>query len=54
MRAYFEVTGAFPLGVGSSDAALVVDLEPGSYTAVVSGEDGETGIALLEIYLITD
>lgn len=54
MGAYFGVTGAFPLTTESNDAAIVVDLEPGAYTAVVSGESGETGVVLLEIYLITD
>ena len=54
MRTYFGLTGAFPLTSGSTDAGLVIDLEPGAYTAVVSGENGETGVVLLEIYLITD
>ncbi|MDB4385283.1 hypothetical protein N9Z12_04450, partial [Opitutaceae bacterium] len=36
MRSYFDLTGAFPLTSGSADAAIVVDLEPGAYTAVVS------------------
>lgn len=42
--------GAFPLTAGSRDAALMVTLAPGSYTAQVSGVGGATGIALLEIY----
>lgn len=54
MRRYFDLIGAFPLTSGSMDAALVIDLEPGAYTAVVSGENGETGVVLLEIYHITD
>jgi hypothetical protein len=54
MSTYFGLTGAFPLTTGSTDAAIIVDLEPGAYTAVVSGENGETGVVLLEIYLITD
>jgi hypothetical protein len=43
--------GAFPLtNAGSRDAALVVTLAPGTYTARVSGVGGATGIALLEVY----
>ncbi len=32
------------------EAAIVVSLDPGSYTAVVSGKNGETGIGLVEVY----
>lgn len=42
--------GAFPLTEGSRDAAMLVTLAPGSYTAQVSGVGGSAGIALLEIY----
>lgn len=42
--------GAFPLTTGSKDAALLVTLVPGVYTAQVSGVDGTTGEALVEIY----
>jgi hypothetical protein len=42
--------GAFALDANSKDAALVLTLAPGVYTAQVSGADGGTGIALLEIY----
>jgi hypothetical protein len=42
--------GAFPLTEGSRDAAMVVTLAPGSYTAQVSGVGGSAGVALLEIY----
>jgi hypothetical protein len=34
------------------EAALLVRLEPGHYTTVVSGADGGTGIALVEVYEI--
>lgn len=40
---------AFELANGSTDAALVALLAPGSYTAVVGGKSG-TGIALVEAY----
>jgi hypothetical protein len=43
-------TGAFPLTAGSADAALLLDLAPGAYTAQVSGANGTTGLALAEVY----
>ena len=46
--------GAFPLPTGSLDAAGILTLTPGSYTAVISGKNigttETTGIALAEIY----
>jgi uncharacterized delta-60 repeat protein len=42
--------GAFPLSPESKDAALLVTLEPGSYTAEVSAASGPGGIALVEVY----
>ncbi len=42
--------GAFQFKPGSRDAALVATLPPGSYTAIVSGVGGTTGIALVEAY----
>src|SRR6202012_6045757 len=38
-------SGAFPLAAGSKDAALIITLAPGSYTAVVTGGGGSTGVA---------
>jgi hypothetical protein len=32
------------------ESAIVIDLAPGSYTAVVSGVNGATGVALVEAY----
>ncbi len=46
----FSSVGAFALTPGSRDAALVVTLAPGSYTALVSGVGNTTGIALVEVY----
>ncbi len=46
----FSAVGAFPLAAGSADAALVLDLSPGIYSAVVKGVNGSTGTALVEIY----
>lgn len=44
------VVGAFPLTAGSKDAVVLVTLAPGSYTAQVTGADGGSGIALVEVY----
>ncbi|MFM7751070.1 MAG: hypothetical protein ACKPB0_11735, partial [Opitutaceae bacterium] len=46
----FTSVGAFGLPNGSRDAALVVSLAPGSYTAQVSGVGGLTGDAIIEVY----
>ncbi len=43
-------TGAFALTPGSNDAALLVSLAPGAYTAPITAVDGTTGIALVEAY----
>jgi hypothetical protein len=48
--ATFDGVGAFGLSNGSRDSALVVSLEPNSYTAQVSGANGGTGVALVELY----
>ena len=45
-----RTVGAFPLPGGSRDAALLVQLMPGMYTAQVSGVNGTTGVALVEVY----
>lgn len=50
LRNAFVQAGAFALSAGSYDAALLVSLDPGGYTAQVSGYAGETGVALIEIY----
>jgi hypothetical protein len=42
--------GAFPLAAAAADAALVVTLAPGNYTAQLAGAGGTSGIALLEVY----
>ncbi len=42
--------GAFALVPGSRDAALLLVLEPGSYTVQVTGVGNTTGVALVEIY----
>jgi uncharacterized delta-60 repeat protein len=42
--------GAFPLAASSAEAALLVTLPPGNYSAIVSGSGDASGVALLEIY----
>jgi hypothetical protein len=42
--------GAFQFKAGSRDSALLVTLPPGSYSAVVSGVNDATGVALVEVY----
>jgi len=50
LKAVFAAAGAFVLPDTSRDAAMVVQLQPGSYTAVVSGVGDTTGNALVEVY----
>ena len=51
LLAAFAQVGAFPMASpGSRDAAMVVTLVPGNYTAQVSGAGGTTGVALVEVY----
>jgi outer membrane protein assembly factor BamB len=45
-----QAVGAFALPNGSRDAALLVTLTPGAYTAQVSGVNSTTGVALVEVY----
>lgn len=52
LSADFRATGAFGLPAGSRDAALAVTLEPGAYTAQISGVNDTTGTALVEVYQI--
>lgn len=43
---------AFALPAGSRDAALLISLRAGAYTARVGGVAGATGTALVEIYVV--
>ena len=46
-----EEVSAFGLAPSDArEAALVTSLEPGSYTATVSGKGGATGVALFDLY----
>jgi hypothetical protein len=46
----FASVGAFALGTASKDAAILVTLTPGNYTAQVSGVSGSGGLTLVEVY----
>jgi hypothetical protein len=42
--------GAFALANGSKDAAMIVMLPPGQYTAQLSGVNNTTGVGIVEVY----
>ncbi len=48
----FASTGAFSLPQNSADSALLLTLFTGNYTAVVSGPNNGTGLALIEVYSV--
>lgn len=50
IRAAALASGAFALAEGSRDSALLVTLDPGAYTAQVSGVGNATGVSMVEIY----
>jgi hypothetical protein len=51
LKAAFASVGAFVFAADSSrDAALMLELPPGAYTATVSGKQNTTGVALVEVY----
>lgn len=53
LSSVFSQVGAFPLPVGSLDSAMVVTLPAGAaYTVQVTGVNGGTGEALVEVYEI--
>jgi cyclophilin family peptidyl-prolyl cis-trans isomerase len=47
---YFDAVGAYRFFFNSKDAALLVTLPPGAYTAQVSGVGGTTGDGVVEVY----
>jgi hypothetical protein len=50
---YYDIIGS-GLAPGSSlEPALIAELLPGNYTAVVQGVNGGTGVALVEVYDLT-
>jgi Tol biopolymer transport system component len=50
LRAVFAGLGAFFLEDAKTDATVYVTIQPGPYTAVVQGVDGQAGIVLVEAY----
>jgi hypothetical protein len=50
VKAAFQRVGAFPLSESSKDSAILVDLDPGVYSATVDAQGGAAGIALVEVY----
>ena len=50
IAATFSAVGAFPLPLGSKDAALVITLAPGGYSAQVSPANESAGSVLVEVY----
>ena len=42
--------GAFPLSPARADSAVLLTLSPIAYTVQVSGADGGSGVALVEVY----
>jgi len=45
-----SLAGAFSWPIGSKDSAILSTLQPGAYTALISGASGDTGVALAEVY----
>ncbi len=52
LSAAMAAVGAFPLPDGSSDAAVVVALPPGVYTAHAADTAGRAGNVLVEVYVL--
>jgi CubicO group peptidase (beta-lactamase class C family) len=50
----FAQVGAFALPTNSRDAAMLVTLAPGNYSAQVSGINNTTGVAIVEVYEVPD
>jgi len=53
LTAALKTAGVTAFASGSKDAALVVDLAPGTYKINVSGASKTTGVMLLEVYDVT-
>lgn len=50
LNAAFAQVGAFTLTSGSKDAAVLLTLPPGGYSAVVTGVNGSAGYMIVEVY----
>lgn len=51
-KAAIAATGIPP--TKDKESAIIANLPPGSYTAIVSGKDAQVGVALVEIYHLSD
>ena len=49
-QAEIEATGLAPQD--DAESALMAELAPGSYTAIVAGSDGSVGVGLVEVYAL--
>ena len=46
-----DMIGAFPWKSGlAADATILVTVPPGEYVLILAGANGETGVALMELY----
>jgi hypothetical protein len=45
-----QSVGAFALPASSTDSVLVATVSPGAYTVTITGANGGTGVALIELY----
>ena len=52
IAAQAQAAGAFEWTTGSRDAAVVLTLAPGNYSAHVRAVDGDGGVALVEVYAL--
>lgn len=50
LKSVFESVGAFALPATSADSAMILSLQPGTYSIRLSGAGDSTGVAILEIY----
>lgn len=50
----FASVGAFDLDADSADAAILLTLSPGLYTAHVGNSSGEDGVVLVEVYELSN
>jgi sugar lactone lactonase YvrE len=50
LQAAFTQVGLSQFPTGSTDCALLATLTPGAYTAIISGANNATGVALVEVY----
>jgi len=52
LKTAFDAVGAFGLSEATTDCALLITLPPGNYTAIASGAQDSTGVAIVEAYLV--